>query len=297
MGYQLSEAAIEFAAAVGLGHQPARLLFVMAHRARDTDAKPVYFAGREDCALALGISPAVIAEREGIPLDRAQKRAWETVARAIATLREVGAIEVADQARRGSTAVYRLTYIGMGSTQSNPQGKLPTQPIAEAPKGTGSAHTDPEIAMGSTGDSYGLSPQKVWAQPATAMHSAHPLEEEQEEHEGRNAREADATYALDTPPTPPPPDSPFCIHHPGGTTDPCYGCGQARKDYEATHGKTPRRPRSPRPASTTPALVHVDGRDVCADGRHKLTADAKSCILCQIRPEDLAAQLAESAIA
>ncbi|WP_431795335.1 hypothetical protein [Microbacterium enclense] len=272
MGARLNLAAYRFAEAAQLHDQPTRLLGYMASVALDTAAVPLYYAGVEASARALGKNPATSSR---------------LVAKVVATLVASGAIAHHKKGRRGSNAVYRLTF----PVEESGASSVPLTGTQSEERMPATGTLPPEIASHSGAERVPLTGRK-------GATDRHPEEEEEKEEEGRvRARDADDGFSLDTPASPPPPDSPFCIHHPGGTTAPCYGCGQARKAYEATHGKTPRRPRSPRPASTTPALVHVDGRDVCADGRHKLTADAKSCILCQIRPEDLAAQLAESAIA
>ncbi|MDU0327212.1 hypothetical protein RWH43_10645 [Microbacterium sp. KSW2-21] len=281
MGARLNLAAYRFAEAAQLHDQPTRLLGYMASVALDNDAEPVYYAGAEASARALGKDPATSAR---------------LVAKVIATLIKAGAIENRSAGRRGAYAVYRLTFPvadetpeSMSATGTQTVESVPLSGTQTEQLGSHSQAPLPEIASHSRAQRVPLTGQQ-------GASDRHPEEEEEKKEEGRvRAHEADAGYTLDTPPEPPPPDSPFCIHHPDGTRDPCYACGQARQAYVAVHGKTPRQPRSPRTASA-PQLIQVNGRAVCIDGKHKLTADGRSCVHCQIHEDDLAA-LTESAIA
>lgn len=269
MGINLVKAAYAFAAKNGLNDQPLRLLVYMATVALDTDAIPEYFAGRDASAFALGLDVDATATAT-------------KVKRATAKLVESGAITPVRPGRRGANAIYQLNLAGgLSQTPNTPDSGSVTDPQT-AELGGLSQTPNPELGglsvidRGSVTDRLGVSHR--------------PLQEEEElqEEERARANDRDAPFDLDTPPTPTPPDSPFCIHHPGGTTGPCWACKQAREAYEAIHGKTTRPPRTPK--NEPVRLIHRDGREICADGRHKPMPDG-TCARCTIRPDDLAAAM------
>lgn len=97
-----------------LPDRPFRVLVRMAHIAKDTNAKPIYWAGRNDLAEALGLVPG--------------EAAYQAVKRAVRQIVKAGAVEIEYLGHATKRTEYRLTLDRMppkkGVTQSTPRGSL-----------------------------------------------------------------------------------------------------------------------------------------------------------------------------
>lgn len=137
MGYKLVMAAYAVAERIKLDHAPARVFVYMALRASDDDAAPVFYAGRDSLALALGVE--------------ASPNGYRAVQRVITSLRTVGAIESVKKGSPNNNSRYLLRD-GTGSALTQNTGRS-ASPVDE----TGDAQrpvNNPEQVMlsGRTGD-------------------------------------------------------------------------------------------------------------------------------------------------
>lgn len=128
------------------------LLVWMSHCARDSDDEPVYFAGREASCAALGLPTTETGQRR--------------LMRATRTLKDAGALAVAQKGYRGSTARYRLIHEG-GALVSPipPESMTPVSPI-EGERVTPQAEwVTPQSRMGDTRDTPIGITRKTYARP------------------------------------------------------------------------------------------------------------------------------------
>lgn len=84
-----------------LPHVPFRVLVFMALTAKDSDEEPVFYAGRESLAVALG---RLAASKD--------KAAQVAVERAIRSLKRHGAITQIQEAKYRQSAAYRINLHG-----------------------------------------------------------------------------------------------------------------------------------------------------------------------------------------
>lgn len=218
------------------------LLALMAHTALDDDAEPVFWMTRSNICAQLGIRDT----------EAGRKR----LQRALSALTAAGAIAPPERYVRGKTPRYKLIHQGGRlASPDYPQVWTPGIPLT------------PVRGMPSV--------QTVDAEHPPIMDAEHPPEEGRGTKEEGRAREpldaAAGTLELLTPPTPSLPDlKPHCDQHPPGWSQPCYACGEARKAYQALHGKNSarRKPLSP-----------YD----CTRSRHKVITADGICVLCGAR--------------
>jgi hypothetical protein len=156
-----------------LSDRPFRLLVRMAHTALDKpqDGKPagIYFAGRELLAMTL----------RGGGTNESRNRA---VARTVADLIDVGAIERVDVGRTGHNAVYRLTLDGASKKTDEPfQGGHKSHPET-APEATdqGGRRSHPQGGQRSHPKGGRNATNRV-ATEATPRNQQEPIEELYEE--------------------------------------------------------------------------------------------------------------------
>jgi hypothetical protein len=98
---------------------------LMAHIAKDTNPVPIYWAGRDDLAEALGLAPS--------------EASYQAVKRAVRQIVQAGAVEIEYLGHATKRTEYRLTLDKMphkkGVTQSTPRGSVsdPLRGSVEAP--------------------------------------------------------------------------------------------------------------------------------------------------------------------
>ena len=97
-----------------LPDRPFRVLVRMAHIAKDTNPVPIYWAGRDDLAFALGLPPG--------------ESAYQAVKRAVRQIVKAGAVEIEYLGHATKRTEYRLTLDKMppkkGVTTSTPRGSV-----------------------------------------------------------------------------------------------------------------------------------------------------------------------------
>ena len=97
-----------------LPDRPFRVLVRMAHIAKDTNPVPIYWAGRDDLAQALGLTPG--------------EAAYQAVKRAVRQIVKAGAVEIEYLGHATKRTEYRLTVDRMprkkGVTESTPRGSV-----------------------------------------------------------------------------------------------------------------------------------------------------------------------------
>lgn len=144
MGAQLAIEAIAYANTVGLDYAPRCLLNWMALRAIDdssaTPERPARMSYMSRAELGVGIGRFMPDREPGPDAPVEERRQWEAderaVARAVAALKAVHAIEEANKPRNGWTAKYRIT-LGRRSTSSFPRAKVT---VAATTKGDANHH-------------------------------------------------------------------------------------------------------------------------------------------------------------
>lgn len=119
MGYKLVLAAYAVAERMKLDHAPARVFVYMALRASDDDAAPVFYAGRDALALALGVGES--------------PNGYRAVQRVMTSLRTVGVIESMKKGSPNNNSRYLLRD-GAGSalTQNTGRSASPEEETGDA---------------------------------------------------------------------------------------------------------------------------------------------------------------------
>lgn len=193
---------------------PLRVLLYMAVRSLDHDKPPIYKAGWEKLAHAAGrdvpLKGVPRKEWKGQPLElrRAQRASEKSVADAVRVLVSHGAVEVQVPGAPGRPAIYALV--------------LPETTLhGERDGSTATLHGERDVnASRSAANALRPADQRITLSVPThhGERDAQEYEEEKEE-EGGGARQE------------PPLRCPRHLEEP--TTDPCRGCGDARKAHEA----------------------------------------------------------------
>lgn len=249
MGYRLADAAEAVAARLGLAHAPARLFTHMARKASDDDRQPVYFAGQERMALAIGADAGADAGR--LALNRARR-----------ALVKAGVVRVEAKSAPGRNAVYALLDGG---------GK----PLSAAPSAeNGYRSATPEV-IHRPDDGYRLpTPERVSVSDRTGIdkrtngyRSATERVSVSDTPKGEGSQGKEGMRASAPPRT--------CTKHESWDHSmPCRDCGNDRRAAEAH--QTQRRP-------ATMSARRID----CADEnrQHRWLADG-TCMACETRRYD-----------
>ena len=126
-----------------LNHAPFRVLAYMALRSLDSGNPPIYYAGRDEIAMALGRQ----IPEPGPDFERSRKADWAMAKKVVRELTQAGAIILNTPASTGQNAVYELNIRGID--KSYPQG---TGGTSSPPSGgtSGNRLVVPQVSTGGT---------------------------------------------------------------------------------------------------------------------------------------------------
>lgn len=227
---------------------PFRVLLYMAVRSLDNDRPPIYKAGWEKLAHAAGRDVPL----RGVPrkewkdqpaeVRRAQRASEKSVADAVRVLVSHGAVEVQVPGAPGRPAIYAL-ILADATLHAERDGSAAT------------LHADRDANASRSADNASRSADQRFTLTVPTLHAQRDAQEyEEEKEEGGGAR---ATRQE------PPPRCPRHLEEP--TTDPCRGCGDARKAHEAWQHDQAATEEAQR-ADHREFLAQVADKPPCVDG-------------------------------